>query len=200
MPIEGNQPSQSEKTSISMRPSQYEGVEAASSESTMTKPSQNRLWETAAAIPAAIPVTVARSVPPTAIASVHREPLEDLERHRVARSHRDTEVALERSGEETPVLQDERLVESEVATNLLDDFGPRFEPGEQERRVARDHVDHQEDEDRGAEKREEGLEEAFRRVAEHASYSPSAKYACSNVTSPRGEVVRSRTFFRAATT
>src|SRR5574341_412304 len=76
----------------------------------------------------------------------------------LAVAHRLAEVATERTGEETPVLDEERIVESHRLAEAFHVLGRRVRRQEDQRRIARE-VEDEEDDEGDAEQDQEGLEE-----------------------------------------
>ena len=95
------------------------------------------------------------------------KPLQDLFQNRHAHPDRRTEIAVESSDKKAPVLLVERLIQAEIPAYLLHNLGPGFEPGNKKRRVAGDHVDHEEHEDRRPQEREEHFDETAGNVTRH---------------------------------
>jgi hypothetical protein len=64
-------------------------------------------------------------------------------------------------------LDIERLIESEILSYLFDDFRGGLHPGDEAGRIARDHVDHEEDEDGHAQEYRHHLDKSTQRIEKH---------------------------------
>ena len=71
-------------------------------------------------------------------------------------------------------LHIQRLVKTQLFTHQLNDRGIRFGPGNQTRRIARQHMDKQKHQHRHNQQRRDKPQQAFTNIVQHGRYFKSA--------------------------